>query len=80
MICLIVLNICLLKCVLKYDNLTSIGNVDKNFERKYIKFKYIVIIIDLIFLCFYVINAILQGCGIIKDNNGFYTKFDFDLE
>ena len=76
---IIIINIILLYYVLKYDKLTSIGNVDKIFEKKYIKFKYIVIIIDFISLCFYIINSILQGCGAIKDKNGFNTISDFDL-
>ena len=79
-ICGIVVNIILLNCVLKYDKLQSIGNVDKNFEKKYIKFKYVVIIIDFIFLLFYIINAILQGTGVIKDKNGFSTISDFYIE
>ena len=79
-ICRIVVNIILLNCVLKYDKLQSIGNVDKNFEKKYIKFKYVVIIIDFIFLLFYIINAILQGTGVIKDKNGFSTISDFYIE
>ena len=79
-ICGIVVNIILLNCVLKYDKLQSIGNVDKNFEKKYIKFKYVVIIINFIFLLFYIINAILQGTGVIKDKNGFSTISDFYIE
>ena len=43
---IIILNLFLLNCVLKYDRITSLGNIDKNFEKKYVKFKYIVIIID----------------------------------
>ena len=77
---IIIINLLLLKYVLKYDRLTSVGNIDKNFEKLYIKFKYIVIILDFIFLLLYVINAILQGTGVIKDNNGFYTINDFSLE
>ena len=79
-ICVIILNIWLLRCVLKYDKLTSIGNIDKNFEKKYKKFKYAVIIIDFIFFGFYIINAILQGAGVIKDKNGFNTISDFSFE
>ena len=79
-ICVIILNLWLLKCVLKYDNLTSIGNVDKNFEKKYTKFKLAIIIIDFIFLGFYIINSILQGTGVIKDKNGFQTISDFNIE
>ena len=79
-ICIIILNLWLLKCVLKYDKLTSIGNVDKNFEKKYIKFKLAIIIIDFIFFGFYIINSILQGTGVIKDKNGFQTISDFSIE
>ena len=79
-ICVIILNLWLLKCVLKYDKLTSIGNVDKNFEKKYIKFKLAIIIIDFIFFGFYIINSILQGTGVIKDKNGFQTISDFSIE
>ena len=79
-ICVIILNLWLLKCVLKYDKLTSIGNVDKNFEKKYIKFKLAIIIIDFIFFGFYIINSILQGTGVIKDKNGFQTISDFNIE
>ena len=55
-------------------------NVDKNFEKKYTKFKLAIIIIDLIFLGFYIINSILQGTGVIKDKNGFQTISDFSIE
>ena len=79
-ICVIILNLWLLKCVLKYDKLTSIGNVDKNFEKKYIKFKLAIVIIDFIFFGFYIINSILQGTGVIKDKNGFQTISDFSIE
>ena len=79
-ICGVVLNIILLNCVLKYDKLMSIGKVDKDFEKKYIKFKYVVIIIDFIFLALYIINVILQGTGVIKDKNGFSTISDFYIE
>ena len=65
---------------MKYDKLTSIGNIDKNFEKKYKRFKCAVIIIDFISFAFYVINAILQGTGTIKDINGFETLSDFSIE
>ena len=43
-------------------------------------FKYVVIIIDFIFLALYIINVILQGTGVIKDKNGFSTISDFYIE
>ena len=79
-IIIIVLNIWLLKWVLKYDNLTSVGNVDKIFEKKYIRLKYSVLIIDIICLVLYIINAILQGAGVIKDSNGYDTLYDYSLD
>ena len=62
-----------------YDRLTSVGNVDLIFEKKYIRFKTIVLIIDAITFVGYVINVILQGLGIFKDSNGYYTNRDFSL-
>jgi len=79
-ICLLILNLYLLNCVVKHDNLISVGNIDKNFEKKYTKYKYAVLIIDFIFLFFYIINSILQGSGVIKDINGFSTMNDYYLE
>ena len=79
-ICFIVMNSYLFNCILKYDRLTSVGNIDKNFERKYKKYKCIVIIIDFIVLGIYIINASLQGTGVIKDKNGFSTIYDYFLE
>ena len=79
-IIIFLLNICLLKLVLVYDRLSSVGNVDKNFEKKYLKYKYIVIFIDCISFCFYIINSILQGTGIIKDKNGYETLSDYNFE
>ena len=69
-----------MKWVLKYDNLTSVGNVDKIFEKKYIRLKYSVLIIDIICLVLYIINAILQGAGVIKDSNGYDTLYDYSLD
>ena len=74
------MNSYLFNCILKYDRLTSVGNIDKNFERKYKKYKCIVIIIDFIVLGIYIINASLQGTGVIKDKNGFSTIYDYFLE
>ena len=79
-ICIIILNLYLLNCVLEYDKLTTVGNVDKNFEKKYLKYKYIVIFIDCISFCFYIVNSILQGTGIIKDKNGYETLSDYNFE
>ena len=79
-IIILILNLWLLKWVLVYDRLTSVGNVDIVFEKKYMKFKYIVLIIDAITFIAYVINAILQGLGVIKDSNGFYTISDYNLD
>ena len=67
-------------CILKYDRLTSDGNIDKNFEKKYNRYKCIVIIIDFIALGIYIINASLQGAGVIKDKNGFSTIYDYYIE
>ena len=77
---IIILNIRLLKLVLIYDRLSSVGNVDKVFERKYIRFKISIITVDLIMFIFYLINAILQGLGVIKDSNGYPTVYDFALD
>ena len=74
------LNIWLLNWVLVYDKLTSVGNVDKIFEKKYIRLKYSVLIIDIIFIFLYIFNAIMQGAGAIKDSNGFITNNDFALD
>ena len=74
------LNIWLLNWVLVYDKLTSVGNIDKVFEKKYIRLKYGVLIIDIIFVLLYIINAIMQGSGLIKDSNGFTTNHDFALD
>ena len=79
-ICLLILNLYLLNCVIKHDKLISVGNIDKNFEKKFSKYKCAVIIIDFIFLGFYIINLILQGTGSIKDRNGFSTIYDYSLE
>ena len=79
-ICLLILNLYLLNCVIKHDKLISVGNIDKNFEKKFSKYKCAVIIIDFIFLGFYIINLILQGTGSIKDRNGFSTMYDYSLE
>ena len=79
-ICLLILNLYLLNCVIKHDKLISVGNIDKNFEKKFSKYKCAVIIIDFIFLGFYIINLILQGTGSIKDRNGFSTLYDYSLE
>ena len=79
-ICLLILNLYLLNCVIKHDKLISVGNIDKNFEKKFSKYKCAVIIIDFIFLGFYIINLILQGTGAIKDRNGFSTMYDYSLE
>ena len=79
-ICLIILNLFLLNCIIKYDKLISVGTIDKNFEKKYTKYKCAIIIIDFIFFCFYIINSILQGTGVIKDKNGFSTMNDYNLE
>ena len=79
-ICLLILNLYLLNCVIKHDKLISVGNIDKNFEKKFSKYKCAVIIIDFIFLGFYIINLILQGTGAIKDRNGFSTIYDYSLE
>ena len=79
-ICLLILNLYLLNCVIKHDKLISVGNIDKNFEKKFSKYKCAVIIIDFIFLGFYIINLILQGTGSIKDRNGFSTIYDYGLE
>ena len=65
-ICLLILNLYLLNCVIKHDKLISVGNIDKNFEKKFSKYKCAVIIIDFIFLGFYIINLILQGTGAIN--------------
>ena len=75
-----ILNICLLNWVLIYDKLSSVGNVDIVFEKKYIKFKYSVIIINIIYFLFYIINVIMEGVGVIKDSNGFYPIYDFQLD
>ena len=77
---IIILNIRLLKLVLIYDRLSSVGNVDKAFERKYIRFKIGIITVDLIIFALYLINAILQGLGAIKDSNGYPTVYDFALD
>ena len=77
---IIILNIRLLKLVLIYDKLSSIGNVEKAFERKYLGFKFSIIIVDLIFFVLYLINAILQGVGAIKDSNSYHTIYDFALD
>ena len=79
-ICFIVMNSYLFICILKYDRLTSDGNIDKNFEKKYNRYKCIVIIIDFIALGIYIINASLQGAGVIKDKNGFSTIYDYYIE
>ena len=79
-ICLLILNLYLLNCVIKHDKLISVGNIDKNFEKKFSKYKCAVIIIDFVFLGFYIINLILQGTGAIKDRNGFSTIYDYSLE
>ena len=78
-ICLLILNLYLLNCVIKHDKLISFGNIDQNFEKKFSKYKCAVMIIDFIFLGFYIINLILQGTGTIKDNNGFSTMYDYSL-
>ena len=77
---LVGINIWLLNWVLIYDKLTSVGNVDKIFEKKYIRLKFSVIIIDFIFFLFYIINAIMHGAGVIKDSNGYITIYDFALD
>lgn len=77
---IIAINIWLLNWVLIYDRLTSVGNVDRIFEKKYLVLKCTVAIIDTIFLILYIINGIFQGLGIIKDSNGFSTNPDFFLE
>ena len=79
-IIILVLNIYLLKWVLIYDRLTSVVNVDIIFEKKYIRYKYFVLTVDAIAFITYVINAILQGIGVIKDSNGFNTIQDFSLD
>ena len=79
-IIIFLLNICLLKLVLVYDRLSSVGNVDKNFEKKYLRFKYSILIIDIIVFVFYILNAILHCAGVIKDSNGFSTISDFQLD
>ena len=48
-ICLLILNLYLLNCVIKHDKLISVGNIDKNFEKKFSKYKCAVIIKYLIF-------------------------------
>ena len=50
---IIILNIRLLKLVLIYDRLSSVGNIDKAFERKYMRFKLITIVVDLITFVLY---------------------------
>ena len=77
---LVAVNIWLLNWVLIYDKLTSVGNVDKIFEKKYIRLKYSVLIVDLLFILFYIINIILHGTGVIKDSNGYNTIYDFALD
>ena len=77
---LVGINIWLLNWVLIYDNLTSLGKRDETFEKKYIRLKFSVIIIDSIFFLFYIINAIMHGAGVIKDSNGYNTIYDFALD
>ena len=79
-IVIIILNIRLLKLVLIYDKLSSVGNVDIKFEKKYIRTKLIILIVDLVFFILYLINAILQGTGVFKDSNGFPTIYDYPLD
>ena len=77
---LVGINIWLLNWVLIYDNLTRLGTRDETFEKKYIRLKFSVIIIDSIFFLFYIINAIMHGAGVIKDSNGYNTIYDFALD